>query len=185
MRDALYLNGVFDGVLQEIVTVQAVVPEQILFMQPFSMSQISAVAKEIPTPDDPMRLYVSITTDLTHVHYVGEVVGWEDKRTIASDTKVVFETLIKAFQPGETNLYAKGVNILVVRRMVKLAAPFSVGHLVVRSTMEPLGERATAGNWAFVLPEPTGVTLPTRTPPVSRWRIPTSSFDTIPQAETA
>jgi hypothetical protein len=183
MRDALYLNGVFDGVLQEIVKVHEAVPEQILFLQPFSMSQISAVAKDIPTPDNPVRLYVSITADLTHVHYVGEVVGWEDKRTIAPNTKSVFETLITAFQPGETNLYDKGVNVLVVRRLMKLAAPFSVGHLVVRSTMEPLGERATAGNWAFVLPEPVGVTLPTRTPRASRWGIPTSSFDTIPEAE--
>lgn len=42
MRDALYLNGVFYSVLQEIVAVQSAVPDQPLFLQPYSDSQIGA-----------------------------------------------------------------------------------------------------------------------------------------------
>ena len=33
--DAIYVNGVFDSVLREIVAIQTAVPEQILFMQPY------------------------------------------------------------------------------------------------------------------------------------------------------
>ena len=104
---------------------QAVVPEQILFLQPYSDSPISLVAKDPPSSDDPVRLYVSATKDLTHVHYVGEIVGWEDKRTISPARRAVFDKLIAQFQPGEPNVYAKGVNVLVVRRMLKFATPLA------------------------------------------------------------
>ena len=79
--------------------------------------------------------------------------------------------------------------MIVVRRMVKLDTPFPVDHLIVRSTMKPLGVRTTAGNWAFVLPDPVGIKLPVPTVRATRgWKpphVPKSSFDTIPNAETA
>jgi len=184
MRDALYINGVYDGVLQEIVTVQSAVPEQVLFLQPYSDSQISMLAKLPPTTDDPVQLYVSTTDDLTHVRYYGEVVGWENKVTIAPARKSIFERLIKEFQPGEKNLYEKGVNVVIVRRLVELPKPFPVRQLTVRSTNAPHGERATAGGWSFVLPNPEGVTLPpvgALPPPKSSKK--DSAFDTIPKAE--
>ncbi len=158
--DAIYVNGVFDSVLREIVAIQTAVPEQILFMQPFSDARISMLANKPPTIEDPVRLYVSISEDLGHVHYVGEVIGWENKRTIGSARKAIFERLIKEFQPGERNLSAKGVHVIVVRSMAKLDTPFPVGHLIVRSKMAPLRQRSTAGGWAFVLHDPVGVNLP-------------------------
>jgi hypothetical protein len=80
-------------------------------------------------------------------------------------------------------LYDKGVNVLIVRGMVKLDEPFRVGHLIVRSTMAPLGERSTAGGWAFVLPDPVGVTLPIPAAQARTSRNPASTFDTIPMAD--
>jgi hypothetical protein len=88
-----------------------------------------------------MRVFISISDDLAHIHYIGEVMGWYDKRNLSPAVKRVFETLVREFQPGEKNFYDKGVNALIVRRMLKLDAPFPVGNLIVRSTMKPMGNR--------------------------------------------
>ena len=187
MRDALYLNGVFESVLNEIAAVQSVVPDLPLFLQPYSDNYVALLAKDPPTADDPVRLFASTSDDLAHVRYVAEIIGWADKRTMSNSVKHVFERLIGAFQPGEKNFYEKGVNAIMVRRMIALEVPFPVSNLVVRSTMKPHGIRSQPGGWSFVLPDSTGFVLPQR--PTSPWgwsNAPRreSHFDEIPVAET-
>lgn len=72
--EALFINGVYEGVLEEIMQVQEVLPEQILFLQPYK-SQIM-VDLEIfpPTINDPMTLFLSTTTDLPTVRYQAQIV---------------------------------------------------------------------------------------------------------------
>jgi hypothetical protein len=107
MSDALYINGVFDEVLRPIAAVHTHVPEQILFLQPYSDSQVSILAKNPPSTSHPVRLYLSVTEDLTHVHYFGEIVGWEDKRTIASARRAIFDRL-KGVSTGRDKLVRQG-----------------------------------------------------------------------------
>ncbi len=156
MRDALYLNGVYTSVLEEIVKIQSAVPDQPLFLQPYSESQIRYLADDPPSADDPVRLFLSTTDDLAHVSYVAEIVDWHDKNGLPTLARHVFDTIIAAFQPGETKIYSRGVNVLVVRRMIKLDTPLPVSSLLVRSTNAPHGVRSSAGGWSVVAPDAVG-----------------------------
>lgn len=187
MRDALYLNGVFDSVLKEIVKVQSAVPDQPLFLQPYANAYVSILAKQPPSPEDPVRVFISISDDLPRVRYAGEIIGWGDKHSMPMNVKHVFEALLRTFQPGEKNFYDKGVNAIMVRRVIELETPFPVGALIVRSTMKPHKVRTAPGGWSIVLPAPVEVQLPST--PVFGWGLatkqgPKSEFDEIPLAET-
>lgn len=63
-QEALFINGVYAEPLREILSIQIELPEQILFLQPYSSNAISRLRDEPPTIDDPMQLFISITTDL-------------------------------------------------------------------------------------------------------------------------
>ena len=163
MRDALYSNGVFDEVLREIIAVQQVLPDQGLFLQPYSDSPIAQVAADPPSGDEPIQLFISTTADLGNVRYEGQVVGWFDKRTASAALSSVCNTLIRMFQPGEKNLYDKGVNVLVVRRLVSVP-PFPVQDLIVCSTglpMESAQPRADGSTCGLGNGSPTPSHLPT------------------------
>jgi len=156
--EALFINGVFEEVLREILKVQSVVPEQILFLQPYAGSAIAKLRDEPPTTESPMRLFLSTTDSLATVSYEAEIVGWDDKRTLTDKKRQVLNRIIYCLQPDEGGLYdasrageGKSVNLLHVRRLHKLNPPSSVDHLVKTGDSEPLSTgRTTAGGWAYV-----------------------------------
>jgi hypothetical protein len=78
--EGLFLNGVYEEVLAQIVKVQDVLPHQILYLQPYAGGAIARLRDDPPTPQAPMLLLASTTKDLGIVQYAGEVVGWDDKR---------------------------------------------------------------------------------------------------------
>src|SRR3954453_23746534 len=80
--DALSLNGVYQSVLHEILAVQAVLPEQIMFLQPYKSTAIARLRDDPPSVHDPMQLLLSLTNDLPTVRYAAEIVGWDDKRLL-------------------------------------------------------------------------------------------------------
>jgi hypothetical protein len=157
MRDeALFINGVFESVLDEIVNVQQHLPEQVLYLQPYRNQRIVHLADRPPTADDPVRLFLSITSDIQHVHYVAEIVGWDDKRYLTGKKRELVEQVIRLLQPGEGGIYeeagvGEAVNLLHVRRMKKLSQTFSVSELTLRREGRKLSEgRTTSGGWAYV-----------------------------------
>jgi hypothetical protein len=178
MSDALYLNGVYRTVLEEIVRVQSAVPDQPLFLQPYSESQIKMLAEHPPTADNPVRVFVSTTDDLAHVIYAAEIIDWHDKRGMPAAVRHIFDKLIDTFQRGETKIYDRGVNVLVVRRMIELETPIPVGNLIVVSTNAPHGVRGTAGHWSIVRPDPVGFSASALRPSGAR-----GTFTEIPKAE--
>jgi len=157
--EALFINGIFESVLEEILLVQRVLPEQIMFLQPHSSGPITHLRDDPPTLHDPVRLFLSITTDLSMVRYCAEIVGWDDKRTLSEERRNVLSRLIWTLQPAECGLFdassiagKPSVNLLHVWRMRKLARPFSVTELIKTSDNAPLSpNRTTAGGWAYVL----------------------------------
>jgi hypothetical protein len=72
---ALFINGVFESVLEDILQVQDVLPEQIMFLQPYSGKTIQKLRQDRPSVESPMRLFVSTTVDLVNVSYQAEIVG--------------------------------------------------------------------------------------------------------------
>jgi hypothetical protein len=150
---------VYASVLQEILEIQAHLPEQILYLQPYSSQRIVALAEKPPSTEQPVRLFLSTTDDLPTVHYAGEIVGWEDKRELAGWKLNAINRVMFALQPNEGGVYGLRepekpdmVNLLCVRRVRKLSRPFSVAELTNAKSGEPLStDRTQAGGWVYVV----------------------------------
>ena len=156
---ALFINGIFDGVLKDVATEHSRNPEMTLFLQPFTGGVIKRLKANIPSPEVPVTLYASITTDLHNICYQGEVVGWEDKEGITAARIQELEAIFVQYQPTEQGNEQDGLgiprnpgrNLIHVRRMVKLEAPFSVGELIKLSDGKPLStNRTRAGGYSYV-----------------------------------
>jgi hypothetical protein len=159
--EALFLNGVYEDVLKEILQIQAVLSEQIMFLQPYKSEAIVRLRDEPPSVDNPVRLLMSLTRDLATIHYTAEIVGWDDKRVLSEQKRRVLNRLIHTLQPNEGGLYdasraegGESVNLLHVRRLRPLSKPFSVSQLLKSGDNEPVSDkRTTAGGWAYVKTE--------------------------------
>lgn len=157
-KRALFLNGVFEEVLSEIWSVQEDLPEQILFLQPYSAERIVELERIPPTVDAPVQLFASTSEKLGFVSFAGELVGWRDKRSMPAQVKTLIDRVIGELQPNEGNVYAKArgiecTNLLFVRRLRPIGKPFSVTRLrLLRKGRSVAGARATAGGWYYVAP---------------------------------
>jgi hypothetical protein len=157
--EALFLNGVYESVLTEILEVQSEVPDHVMFLQPYSGSAIARLRDQPPSVDEPMRLLISTTDSLDRVSYTTEIVGWEDKLALSRRKRRVLNRLIHTLQPREGGLYdksAKGpsINLLYVRRMRRLKKPFSVSKLRnVFGGHSVSDARTTSGGWVYVQPD--------------------------------
>ena len=156
--EAIFLNGVYRTVLEDILKIQEELPEHIMFLQPYAKSPIVRLRDHRPSIDDPVQLYLSTTDDLPNVAYTAEIVGWDDKTDMSDDKRRVISRLIFTLQPTEDGLYdASGdgsgisTNLLHVRRMVRLENGFSVVKLIKTSDQTPVSpNRSTAGGWSYV-----------------------------------
>jgi hypothetical protein len=160
MRDyALFLNGVFETVMQEILRIQEPLPDCVLYLQPYARDRIVRLAEEPPSLVDPVQLFISTTDHLAQVQYVCEIVGWEDKREMHQSRIDQLSEKLRKYQPGEEGVYGldepgKGpmVNLLHVRRMHELNSSFSVGLLRNIKDGQPLStDRTRAGGWVYVI----------------------------------
>lgn len=154
MRDeALFINSVQESVLQEIIDAQSHLPEQILFLQPHEGSRIKGLYEKPPTVDDPVRLYVSVGNNFSTVGCAAEIVGYDYKPDMPDQRRGVVMKIQAMLQPGEGNLVYQdaAVNLVHVRRMQRLAKPFSVELLKKVSDGEPLSpNRESPGGWSYV-----------------------------------
>ena len=154
--EGIFINGVFSTVIDEILSVQKYVPEQVLYLQPYAGDKIVELYKNPPSVDRPVRLFLSLTDDLPTVRYTCEIVGWDDKRELVGRKREIIEAVIKTFQLGEEEVYAERrgvecVNLLHVWRMKQLSRPFSVAELKNTRQGQPVStNRSTAGGWVYV-----------------------------------
>lgn len=163
-KEALFLNGVYESVLKEILLIQEQLPEQILFLQPYSASPIIRLREDPPSVEDPMLLLISVTSGLPDVAYAAEIVGWDDKKKLDENVKRfnVLSRLVWTLQPQEGGLYdlarsgeGKSLNLLHIRRLTPLgSAGFKVSELVKSVDGTPVSDqRATAGGWVYIRSE--------------------------------
>lgn len=158
--EALFLNGMYETVLENILEIQSALPEHIMYLQPYSSSPIVHLRDDRPSTEYPVLLYMSITTDLSMVHYTSEIVGWDDKRDISEKRKKALNRVISTLQP-ETGLYdasrvqgKPSVNLIHIWRLQRMDPPFSVSRLIKTVDGSPVSpKRTTAGGWAYVKKE--------------------------------
>lgn len=155
--EAIFLNGVWEDVLQDILKLQTYLPEHIMYLQPYSTVRIVHLAEDPPSVDDPVRLLMSVTNDLPHVHYMCEIVGWDDKYTLGGEKRRWLNRIIYSFQWTEDGVFSEAEigtkcrNLLYVRRMIQLSTPFSVGELIKTTDDTPVATtRASVGGWTYV-----------------------------------
>lgn len=164
MKDALFLNGVYSNVLEEIIKAQKNNRELVCYLQPYRGQSINLLRKEKPSVFNPILLYISPTSMLNIVEYTGQIVGWEDKRIIKTNKERIafLNSHIKKYQPNEKEIYFYSdkekskicVNLLSVKNLKKLSNPFSVRNLIKQSDSKPFKPRYQAGYWSRVTPVP-------------------------------
>lgn len=153
MREtALFMNGNYEGNLQTIADVHAVLPEQIMFIQPHGRGRIVYLRDNPPTEADPVTMYISISTDMNTVHFTAEVVGWDDKTKLSPQKHERIDEVIKTKQAPEPGLFEGGVNLIHVRRLVRVESPFDVAKLVKIRNKEPLKHKSRSGGFSYVKP---------------------------------
>ena len=155
---ALFMNGIYSGVLDEILNNQAGAPNKTLFLQPYSSRPIVMLRNAPPAVDDPVKLYVSTTDSLATVSYTADIVGWEDKTKMNPERRAEVDGIIHDFQPEDDHLYdhasasgGQSLNLLSIQNLVRLTSPFSVAELVKDSDGRPLAiNRSRSGGWSAV-----------------------------------
>jgi hypothetical protein len=152
----LFINGVFESVVREILAVHDYLPEQVLYLQPHSGQRIVSLAEAPPSVNDPVRLFISTSADLPTIRYTCEIVGWDNKHVLDGRRREIIESVVNLFQPDEGGLYdemngSACLNLLHVWRMRRFAEPFSVSELVKAKDKTPLSpNRTTSGGWSIV-----------------------------------
>lgn len=155
MEVALFLNGVFENVLQEIISAQNLKEVENFYLQPYRGIEIQLLKDNNPSETNPIQLLISTTKNLNNVCYTASIVGWENKKNI-SDTRLEgINTFIKKYQPNEKEVYfeANGsecVNLITIKNLTELEDKFSVTYLTKVKDNKPLKRRTRAGNWSAV-----------------------------------
>ena len=80
---ALFINGVFRNVLEEILEALAKEPGRIYYLQPHSGSPIVGLQKDPPSESLRVPLYMSTTDDLKSVSYKAEIVVGRTRGNLA------------------------------------------------------------------------------------------------------
>ncbi len=83
MSTALFINGIYDDVLTDILNAQVVQGSAASFLQPYKGQVISMLKERSPSPSSPVTLYVSTTKKLSNICYTAEIIKWEDKRELS------------------------------------------------------------------------------------------------------
>ena len=156
MNYSLYINGVYEDVLEEIRKAQFSEPGLICYLQPYASETIVRLAESPPTAKDPVTLYISLTSSLPFVSYRAEIIGWENKHEIDPDRLAELNNHIKKYQPGEKEIYMVGgndkpsINLISVRHVERLENPIHVSSFVKLSNNQPIKARTTSGGWSYV-----------------------------------
>jgi predicted HNH restriction endonuclease len=155
MNYALYLNGIYESVLDEIVKAQNKDSNLVCYLQPYSPYKINWINSITPTIQSPIDCYISTTASLPIVTYKATIVSWEHKDNIKSNRLDLLNAHIKEFQPGEEEIYLKidgkdCANLLSVVEMQKLEIPLPVQNFIKVSDSLPLKKRTRSGGWSYV-----------------------------------
>lgn len=156
VNHALFINGIFRTVLDQILATQANNPGHPLFLRPSSSSPIAMLKTRPPTSDAPVILYASTTDDLNMVSHTAEVIKWEDITDISPARIEHVNEILSLHQPCEGLISGQSessINLLSIRRLTKFLESFSTGELVKVSDGQPLSDNRTrAGGWSPVYP---------------------------------
>jgi 5-methylcytosine-specific restriction enzyme A len=157
MEKSLFLNGIFDEVLEEIFEAQKSYLGKSFYIQPYGETPIKYLQDNLPNEINPVKVYMSTTKKLNIVCYEADIVGWEDKRLLTMEQKELLDKHFQQFQSyvGECYLEWQGkkpVNLISIKNLKKLPSQLPVEELIKTSDGLPLKKRTRAGGWSYVFP---------------------------------
>jgi hypothetical protein len=168
MKTALFLNGVYESVIEDIIISQDARGGGTHYLQPYKGAIIQMLKKAPPTEDAPVALYVSTTKNLKNICYTAEIVDWKDKRELSEVERNQVLAHLMQYQPGEKPLFAaeeevgeKAVNLLTLRHVRRCTTLLPTNILRKRSDGLPLKPRTRAGGWSEVFDVGDILMLPT------------------------
>jgi len=156
MIKAIFLNGVYESVLEEILNSQSQHTQDVNYLQPYSTQAISLLRSEQPSREVSITVYISTTQNLDKICYKADIVGWEDKTELSEQRIMLLNDHISKHQTNEENIYLindkgeKYKNLISIRNLKKLPNNYHTSILKKVSDGTPLKPRTQAGGWAFV-----------------------------------
>ena len=157
MTTALFINGIYDSVLSDILAAQETRGGGISFLQPHKGQVITMLRQGAPSAKTPIRLYASTTANLSNICYTAEIIDWEDKRELSPRRKNEIKKHLLEWQHGEANLFegvqegaTQAVNIITIQNLKKLDSLYSTSLLNKTSDDLPLKKRTRPGGWSEV-----------------------------------
>lgn len=167
MATALFLNGMYEDILESILAAQETRPGTGFYLQPYSTSKIKMLADVQPTWNSPATLYLSTTKTLGEVAWEAKIVGWQDKRTLAPPELNRLNESIRAIDDNLEAIYLDAkdgkacVNLILITELKRLLPPLPVKALTKVADNTPLKVKTTAGGWSYVEELPERTALPT------------------------
>ncbi len=157
MSTALFINGIYDAVLTDILAAQVAQGGGESFLQPYKGSVVSMLRENPPTTNSPVPLYISTTENLSKICYTAEIVKWEDKRELSESRRQIVLRYLETYQAKECDLFrgtelgdGKAVNLITIRNLRRLSIWPPTSLLTKKSDDLPLKERTRAGGWSEV-----------------------------------
>lgn len=154
---ALFINGIYDQVLTEIMAAQQMLGGGEFFLQPYKGQAIGMLKAQRPSTENPIRLYMSTTENLSQICYTAEVIRWEDKRELSEQRRRKVREYLKSYQHGEVALFTgaenvgkKAVNLITIRSLVQHDTLHSTSLLRKAKDGLPLKKRTRSGGWSEV-----------------------------------
>jgi len=164
---ALFSNGVFVDVLEEILTAQNNDKDLVCYLQPYSGRIIKFLEKNDFNKNSSVTFYLSTTTNLNQICYTADIIGWDNKKNLINEKEKLekYNRQIAQNQPIQQRVYfysdekqtKECVNIIAVKNLRKLSIPFQTGNLIKISDNIPLKPRTQAGGWSVVQKLPIGL----------------------------
>jgi hypothetical protein len=152
--------GVYGVHLDEIAKIQSVLPEQVLYLQPYSPNKMSSFKRK--KADWPSYFLFSTTDEVNKISYVAKVHNWEDKIDLYENNKKRWDLISTVIINFMLNEYEEGLyrhssnpeklcrNLLSVTQMRKLPTPIHISELIKTTDKNPHGERSQPGGWSEI-----------------------------------
>ena len=155
--EALFINGVFEGVLNDILEAQGVNPGLVCYLQPYKPALIKRLQEDPPSPDLPWKLFMSLTHALGEIRFEADIVEWHDKSMLLSEKIETLNKHFEQYQPRERGVHFEGEggeygrNLLGIVNLQRLEPALSVSGFIKISDDLPLRDRTRAGGWSYVI----------------------------------
>lgn len=152
--EALFINGVFEEVLEEILKAQSANAGLVCYLQPYKPALIKRLQEDPPTRVQPWALFMSLTRALGEMRFQAEIVEWKDKSAMGNAEVAEINAHFAEHQPVERGLHLEGDygrNLLGIVNLRRIEPALSVSGFIKTSDDLPLRDRTRAGGWSYVI----------------------------------